>query len=81
MNRSNRKPNCRRRPRVEPLENRLVFSAGPLVGTGAPTAGRTTVSSLSPRGYPQPMWISASMGGYWGAELKYAGYDGLVIEL
>jgi aldehyde:ferredoxin oxidoreductase len=61
-------------------ENRLVFSAGPLVGTGAPTAGRMTVSSLSPRGYPQPMWISASMGGYLGAELKYAGYDGLIVQ-
>jgi aldehyde:ferredoxin oxidoreductase len=61
-------------------ENRLVFSVGPLVGTGAPTAGRMTVSSLSPRGYPQPMWISASMGGYMGAELKYAGYDGLVLH-
>ena len=64
---------------VDP-ENRLVFSAGPLVGTGAPTAGRTTVSSLSPRGYPAPMWISASMGGYLGAELKYAGYDGVVVH-
>ena len=61
-------------------ENRLVFSCGPLVGTGAPTAGRMTVSSLSPRGYPRPMWISASMGGYLGAELKYAGYDGLVLH-
>jgi len=69
-------------PGVGPFDpqNRLVFSVGPLVGTGAPTAGRTTVSSLSPRGYPQPMWISASMGGYWGAELKYAGYDGLVVQ-
>jgi aldehyde:ferredoxin oxidoreductase len=69
-------------PGVSPYdpENRLIFSVGPLVGTGAPTAGRMTVSSLSPRGYPQPMWISASMGGYVGAELKYAGYDGLIVH-
>jgi aldehyde:ferredoxin oxidoreductase len=61
-------------------ENRLVFSAGPLVGTGAPTAGRTTISTIGPRGYPEPMWTWASMGGYWGAELKYAGYDSLIVQ-
>ena len=61
-------------------ENRIIFSTGPLVGTGAPTAGRSTVSSIGPRGYPYPMWTSSSMGGYWGAELKYAGYDYIVIQ-
>lgn len=61
-------------------ENRIVFSVGALVGTGAPTAGRTTVSSIAPRGYPEPMWTSSSIGGYWGAELKYAGYDSIVIQ-
>ena len=70
------------KPGVGPFdpENRLVFSVGALVGTGAPTAGRMTVSSLQPRGYPEPMWASASMGGYLGAELKYAGYDGLIVQ-
>lgn len=69
-------------PGVGPFdpENRIVFSAGPLVGTCAPTSGRVVVSSLMPRGYPQPMWASATMGGYWGAELKYAGYDGIIIQ-
>ena len=61
-------------------ENRIIFSVGPLVGTTAPTAGRTTVSSIMPRGYPDPMWSSSSMGGYFGAEMKYAGYDGIVIQ-
>ena len=60
-------------------ENTLVLSAGPLVGSGAPTAGRTTFATIGPRGYPQPRWTSSSMGGYLGAELKYAGYDGAVI--
>jgi aldehyde:ferredoxin oxidoreductase len=70
------------RPGVGPFdaENRIVFSVGPLVGTYAPTSGRTVVSSLMPRGYPQPMWATATMGGYWGAELKYAGYDGIIIH-
>jgi len=69
-------------PGIGPFDpdNRLVLSAGPLVGTGAPTAGRTTASSLMPRGYPVPTWASGSMGGYFGAELKYAGYDGLVVQ-
>ncbi len=61
-------------------ENRIILSAGPLVGTCAPTSGRVVVSSLMPRGYPQPMWASATMGGYWGAELKYAGYDGVIVQ-
>ncbi len=69
-------------PGVGPFDpqNRIVFSAGPLVGTGAPTAGRITVSTVAPRGYPEPMWTSASLGGYFGAELKHAGYDGIVIH-
>ena len=69
-------------PGVGPFdaENRIVFSAGPLVGTGAPTAGRTTVSTISPRGYPAPMWTWSSMGGYFGAELKYAGYDSIIVQ-
>ena len=68
-------------PGVGPFdpENRIVFSAGPLVGTGAPTAGRMTISTIAPRNYPTPMWVSASIGGYIGAELKYAGYDGVVV--
>ncbi len=68
-------------PGVGPFdpENRIVFSAGPLVGTGAPTSGRLTISTIAPRNYPTPMWVTASMGGYVGAELKYAGYDSLVI--
>jgi aldehyde:ferredoxin oxidoreductase len=69
-------------PGVDPYdaENRLVFSAGPLVGTPAPTSGRVAVSTLMPRGYPTPMWSTATMGGYWGAELKYAGYDGIIVQ-
>lgn len=61
-------------------ENRILFSTGALVGSGAPTAGRSTISSIGPRGYPEPMWTSSSMGGYWGAELKFAGYDSIVVH-
>lgn len=69
-------------PGVGPFDpdNRIVFSAGPLVGSGAPTSGRMTISTIAPRNYPVPMWVTASMGGYFGAELKYAGYDCIVVH-
>jgi len=69
-------------PGVGPFdpENLLLFSVGPLGGTHAPTSGRMTVATIGPRGYPQPMWTTASIGGYFGAELKWAGYDGVIVR-
>lgn len=66
---------------VRPLdpENPLMFLNGPLAGTSAPAAGRTTICSLSPQGYPIPWFSRASMGGDFGHHLKYAGYDGLML--
>ena len=61
-------------------ENRLVFTPGPLTGTLAPGSGRMELVSKSPRSYPQETVTRSGMGGYWGAELKYAGYDALVIQ-
>jgi benzoyl-CoA reductase subunit BamB len=58
-------------------ENLLVFSAGLLVGTRAPSANRTVVSSIS----PQTRFFAFSiMGGIFGAALKFAGYDSLVFS-
>jgi aldehyde:ferredoxin oxidoreductase len=57
--------------------NVLVFGAGPLVGTFAPTASRSEVSAKS----PLTGLLGTSNSGYmWGAELKYAGYDSLVLK-
>jgi len=64
---------------VEPFdpENLLVFGAGLLVGTPAPGCNRTIVSSIS----PQTQFFGFSMmGGFFGPELKHAGYDKLVIR-
>ena len=63
---------------VEPLspENVLIFGAGTLTGTTAPSSGRTTVTCKSPA---TNLYLKTSMGGHWGAELKFAGYDHLVI--
>jgi len=58
-------------------DNIIAFAPGTLVGTSAPTAGRTTVTGKSPA---TGLFMKANMGGHWGAELKYAGYDVLVIH-
>lgn len=66
-------------PHIDPLgpENLLIFAAGVL--TGAPVAGmsRFAVGAKSPLtgGYGQ-----AEAGGFWGPELKKAGYDAVIIE-
>jgi len=61
-------------------ENRIVFAVGPLTGTYAPTNGRTIVISKSPQTYSIEQCTRGSFGGHWGAELKFAGYDALVIK-
>jgi aldehyde:ferredoxin oxidoreductase len=58
-------------------ENMLIFSSGILNATPAFSANRTVVTFMSPESgllaYPM-------MGGFWSAELKYAGYDKVIIN-
>jgi benzoyl-CoA reductase subunit BamB len=66
-------------PEVEPFspDNLLIFSAGLLCGTPAVGCNRTIVSTIS----PQTLLMAYSMmGGFWAPELKYAGYDKIVIR-
>jgi aldehyde:ferredoxin oxidoreductase len=66
-------------PSVDALskENVLTFGVGPLVGTFAPTANRTDISSKS----PLTNLIGTSNSGYsWGPDLKFAGYDHVVFK-
>lgn len=60
-------------------ENKIIFGTGPLCGTGVPCSGRTNITSLMPS---SPFFgvTSSHMGGYFATELKYAGYDMIVIE-
>jgi len=58
-------------------ENRLIFSTGPVSGTGVPTAGRHCVVTKSPL---TGFFGDASAGGFWGAELKSSGYDSIVFN-
>jgi aldehyde:ferredoxin oxidoreductase len=59
--------------------NKIIFGTGPLAGTGAPCNGRTAITTLWPTCWPKPLVASGHMGGHFAAELKYAGYDALVI--
>ena len=49
-------------------ENRLIFMAGPLVGTGAQGATRMSVVGKSPMAYPEG-YCYGNIGGFFGAEL------------
>jgi aldehyde:ferredoxin oxidoreductase len=60
-------------------ENRIIIGTGPLSGTLSPTSGRTIMASLSPRAYPGPWYTHSTLGGWFGPELKYAGFDGIVV--
>jgi aldehyde:ferredoxin oxidoreductase len=67
------------KPGSDPLgnENILGFVTGPLTGTSAPGSGRFTVVCKSPL---TNAWADSNSGGYWGPELKYAGYDAVFIK-
>ena len=60
---------------LDPASPLLIFN-GLLAGTFAPTGCRTSFCGKSPL---TGIWNEANLGHYWGAELRFAGYDGLVI--
>jgi aldehyde:ferredoxin oxidoreductase len=66
-------------PKTDALSpaNKLVFAAGPLTGTFAPSAGRYNVVTKSPL---NECLAASNSGGVFGPELKYAGYDALIVE-
>jgi len=66
-------------PKVDPLSpaNKLVFATGPLTGTAASTGGRFSVITKGPL---TGAIACSNSGGYWGAELKNAGWDMIIFE-
>jgi benzoyl-CoA reductase subunit BamB len=66
-------------PEVKPFspENLLIFSAGLLCGTPATGCNRTIVSTISPQ---TELMAFSMMGGFWAPELKYAGYDKVILR-
>jgi len=64
---------------IDPLspENPLLFLTGPLTGTAAPTSGRWCIVTKSPL---TNLYLDSHAGGYFGSELKRAGYDIITIK-
>jgi len=54
----------------------LLFMMGPMTGTSGPTTGRFVVCGKGPA---TGLWAESNIGGFWGPELRAAGYDGLWI--
>jgi len=66
-------------PKVDPLsaDNKIIWATGPLTGTMASTGGRYTVITKGPL---TGAIACSNSGGYWGAELKMAGWDMVIFE-
>jgi aldehyde:ferredoxin oxidoreductase len=64
---------------TDPLgpDNVLIFAAGPLVGTAAPDTGRHVVCARSPL---TRLWGESYTGGVFGAKMKFAGLDVIVVK-
>jgi aldehyde:ferredoxin oxidoreductase len=64
---------------IDPLgpENKLMIATGPLVGTMFPTASRFNVSAKSPQ---TGIFGDSNAGGHFAPEMKFAGYDQIIIE-
>lgn len=67
------------KPGIEPLtsENKLIIACGPVTGVSIAGSGRNAVGAKSPLTYG---FGASEGGGFFGAELKRAGFDCLVIE-
>lgn len=61
-------------------ENRLVFITGPLCGVPAVSGSRWEVCGKGPNQAGQARFSYANLGGRWGAALKFAGYDGIIVQ-
>ena len=66
-------------PKVDPLapENKIIYTTGPLTGTMASTGGRYSVVTKGPL---TGAIACSNSGGYFGAELKSAGWDMIIVE-
>lgn len=58
-------------------ENKLIFALGPFTGHPIMGSGRNSVGAKSPLG---GTYGESEAGGFWGAELKRAGYDAIIVE-
>ncbi|MFH1490637.1 MAG: aldehyde ferredoxin oxidoreductase N-terminal domain-containing protein, partial [Pseudomonadota bacterium] len=68
-------------------ENPLIFMAGPFSGFPLPSSSRTCVVSKSPVTSPKTSKLPhastisySNMGGFFGPEIRFAGYDGILVR-
>ena len=66
-------------PKTDPLGpgNKMIFATGPLTGTAASTGGRYSVVT---KGALTNAIACSNSGGYFGAELKFAGWDMIIVD-
>lgn len=66
-------------PGLDPLSAKapLLFLNGPLTGTAGPAVGRFVIAARSPA---TDLWGESNCGGFWGPELRSAGFDGLWVN-
>jgi aldehyde:ferredoxin oxidoreductase len=66
-------------PGIDPLssENKLILMTGPFTGTAIPCSGKLALITKSPA---TGTILDCSIGGHFAFELKYAGYDAVIIE-
>ena len=64
---------------IDPLgpDNKLIFAPGVVTGAPVGGCGRNSVGGKSPL---TGAYGDAEVGGFWGTELKHAGYDAIIIE-
>ena len=67
------------KPGVDPLspDNKLILMTGPTTGTNVPNSGKLAIAAKSPA---TGTILDCSIGGHFAPELKYAGYDAVIIE-
>ena len=58
-------------------ENRLIFVPGPFSGTGIPGSGTYSIVTKGPL---TELAVGAQANGWFGARMKYAGYDGIIVQ-
>ncbi|MHA1202495.1 MAG: aldehyde ferredoxin oxidoreductase N-terminal domain-containing protein [Candidatus Heimdallarchaeaceae archaeon] len=66
-------------PKIDPLspENKIIIAPGPIQGTRIPVSGRYSIGTKSPL---TGLYLDSNAGGFLGPEIKFAGYDLIIIE-
>ena len=60
-------------------ENKFIYMSGPTTGTGIPAGGRSAACAVGASVNPEQSTFG-NIGGWFATELKYAGYDGFIIQ-